>query len=443
MLEDFLEALKQAHIEIEFDQDTLKIIKSLSDEQLVGLKQSIIYFDTNKMSNIELLSNAAAEELQSSNRAPDYLLKQFFIELESNKIYVHDDTKEAIKKLKVRQLNRLSQIVYDLRKFNLLDTEAFNKALERLTTKVPRVEESTVEKHSRKGTDNKQSTLKIGDDLELSMGHGKENKISEGKRKIIRKAYEKYSKDSREPEYAIKYIGRNDKDEYESGQEKIAEREARYSRLLGHPTRWYSREGKKPAVVTTWAKDSKALDSTGLNIIEMPFEKRMNCLVSFFTQLNILHNQNMMHGDIVNKNIMINTNAGIMRIIDFETAGPSGVNKALSGMEFKMLENMTVDVYHAQAIVKRLFPEIRFGAKKGSTESNALNGIQQQAVKNLVEALVQTLCTSEDALHYCKKVIGLGDKLSEVTLKEISESTIKRHEVTVEDVLRRPGLGSK
>ena len=133
---------------------------------------------------------------------------------------------------------------------------------------------------------------------------------------------------------------------------------------------------------------------------------------------------------------MINPDVGTMRLIDFEFSGQQRIGHYPP-------RRLPKDIKKMKQVVKRLFPDLYFRAKHGAT----LTDVEKQVVRQLVEALGQSdlkkQCTSEDALRYCREVIKLGDALTKETLNEISEATIHRQKITVEDVLRKPGLASK
>ncbi|HBD9376218.1 TPA: protein kinase family protein, partial [Legionella pneumophila] len=337
-------------------------------------------------------------------------------------------------------LQRLYGMVSRLITNKLLDQNSFEKAFQRVTAKLPSVLESTVSKNSRKKTNVLRSEFTLDNKNGFFIEHSKQ--YESGGFGKVKKGYS--SPDSAEPIYGIKKLNESDPTKAQNA----AIREVKYHRLLGRQAFYFSRNGATN-IVSEWQREKSVDQYTSSELLQVPIQKRLHCLSSGLSDLNILHQYYRIHGDVKCQNFILNLNNASMKLIDFGTSHKRGSSKSF-GWTTAYSEPHTFgdrfckDLYAMGIVTMYLFPEIytvSFDKDKANISVKKTSfTIEEQAIVNLVNSMMHSdlnsRCTSEDALHYCNELINHFSQIDEELLGTIANSSISRVAPNVEQMFR-------
>lgn len=451
-----------------------KVLEFLSDKNLLKQNQAMLskldnpelgccsdflaaltYIDSCGLLNQESLARCI-EITQKEPKLYDPGIFKLLIKLEPTKI--GKEQLDILFHLKKSNHERLSRIVDDLSKANLLDSSSFSKALKRITEKLPSIVESTAVRKSRHKTKEPRSETILDSKISVFSEPDKKSQKAlplsglKGASAPVKRGFN--TSQDKKPAYIIKTIGR---DFVRRPKEDLreAQREVQYNRLFGRPAFYFFKEkNKNPRVVAEFEHGKEVSDHSKKEIQQASFKTRLRCIASGLSDLNTLHSHYRVHGDISQRNFMLNLEEGTMKLIDFGSSHKMGSSHLFETNpvydDNTHLDNdFFRDLYATGIVIMQLFPELyelnydeRSGLKINLLKKSDLTPIEQ-AVVNLVGSLMHSdltkRCTSESALSYCNKIIaniGQLDELDEKMLTEIVTSTINRSNQTVEDVLR-------
>ncbi|WP_058480300.1 protein kinase domain-containing protein [Legionella waltersii] len=321
-----------------------------------------------------------------------------------------------------------------------MDQNSLDKAFQRVTAKLPSVSESAVSINSRKENNVPRSELRIDNKKGLFIEHSKQ--YASGGFGEVKKGYS--SPDSAEPIYGIKRL--NQRDPIKAQREAI--REVKYHRLLGRQAFYFSRNGSI-RIVSEWQREQSVDQYASSELLQVSIEKRLRCLSSGLSDLNVLHQHYRIHGDVKCQNFILNLNNTSMKLIDFGTSHKKGSSKSFGWTTlyrdpYTFWDHFCKDLYAMGIVTMYLFPEIytlnyEVTELKPFINKTSLT-ILEKAVVNLVNSMMNReanlRCTSEDALHYCNELIKHLNPLDVESVGRIANSSVRPANPSLEHVFR-------
>ncbi|MDX1837245.1 protein kinase family protein [Legionella taurinensis] len=334
---------------------------------------------------------------------------------------------------------RLRHQVLRLVDYKLLNESSFTEALQRVSQKLPPVNDAVADKKSRKASGAARSQITVTDGPLFFTGHDKH--CESGGFGKVKKGYP--SLHAPEPVYSIKKLYEKD----EQSAQKEAVREVKHHRLLGRQAFYYTRQGST-FIVADWQQGKALHRYSADELKKAPMQKRLACLRDALSQLNTLHAHARVHGDIKDQNVILDFHALSMKLIDFGGSHRQASRKsfaftpAYADPRFKG-DHYCRDMYAMGLVAMQLFPELFTVHVDALTVRVKTHKVRptliEQAVLDLIAAMmcdnVDTRCTSEAAFQYCDSLLT-QDTLDRKGLETIKNTTIARCHKTVEDVLR-------
>ncbi len=349
---------------------------------------------------------------------------------------------KIITSLSARNIQRLNELISNFINSQLFDRDIFKEALERIAFNFPLVEEAAVMKNSRKKTGLSRSQLIINKQLEVFIEHRAEKDYSKGGQGLVKEGYA--TLDSEDPIYLIKKLLKENR--------KTACREVNFHRLLGRQAFYFSR-GEKISIVTTWQRGRSLSSFSSTQLEEEPLNKRLSCLISGLSDLNVLHRHYRVHGDIKCDNFILNFKQVTMKLIDFGSSHKNGstqcyaVTNQYCDLQAKLRASSSFydDMYAMGIVTACLFPEL-FSVYFNKNDINVVLiknsplSLLEQALIALVRAMMRfnckKRCTSENALDFCHELLVHFSRLNEGQLSELIASFIDPAVATKEDLFR-------
>jgi hypothetical protein len=349
------------------------------------------------------------------------------------------------------KLTRMSIFITDLRKNECLNLENLHYALSIVTAKTPKPGVAMTRKESRKVTGLMRSKLTVTDSEDQSsltffLEHDDEKKYLSGGQGVIKKGY--LTEASDEVHYSLKKP--HDQDEQDA-----LLREVQYSRMLGRRAYFFNK-GPTPYMASDWiAGDSLSSCQKAGTLTNHSINQRILCLLSFFSDMNILHKNYRVHGDIKPQNCILNTVDATLRLIDFGTTRRVHAQKTMPETAQYLDKNrvgyhFADDVFSSRYVLTALFPDLY---RTEESDTHAMYNIfstapldatvQQQALVLLMDAVS---CPERSMRPQCSDIVEYLTRLSvqiksgeaeftEEQLQDIALATIHRPATTVDDFL--------
>ena len=274
-------------------------------------------------------------------------------DLKHNKIKISKNDLDSFFNLKKSNVERMDKIICDLSGAHLLTADSLHEALRAITRKSPSVSKSTVTKESRKQTKAPRSKIILDGKDSIFYGHDQEDKI----KGIVRIAYA--SSEANEPTFIIKATA-----ERRFGDKGLdeAKRETKYNKTMKRYASYFFRKDRY-FLVTECISGEMLSKYEKIKFIGVPFEKRMRCLISGLTELNALHANYRLHGDISNNNYMLDLENETMRLIDFGSTHKAGLGKTFKTTyafddPHHYGNSICRDLYAMGKVIESIFPEI-------------------------------------------------------------------------------------
>jgi hypothetical protein len=358
--------------------------------------------------------------------------------------------------MNIKEINASFSIISNLYDYKLLNTTSYKTILNMIAPEIKEAKVADIFKISRKEVDKaldkkseiKRSELIINNDLHLFIEHQTNKNYLKGSHGIIKKLFN--SADEAQPTYALKKFLANDIVSEE------AKRETIYQQLLGHDSFYFKRNDKWYCLMT-WKKGDSLASYKKEKIGEFKMETRLRWLISGLTDLNALHADYILHGDIKELNFILDTTAEVMRLTDFDTTGPlfkatdGGTTKYLPP-DFTIRKSFSSDIYAMSLVAANIFPELytlnlvenvslykdRLIATKNMNENPTF---LEKGIIRLIDSMndlnEEKRCTAKDALKYCQLLLEKNHELDDEVINQIAMQTIDHIELTEEDVLHQ------
>jgi len=371
---------------------------------------------------------------------------------------VNENCFESLMSLSKHNSQRLDELVSRLAINKALNSLSFEKALQKVTLKLPEVEKSIAIKKRRKETGAIMSEFSVGSKMHFFLEHSNPLKYDRGGFGAIKKGYDKL--DAVVPSYSIKKLLEPDM----LKSQKQAIREVKYHRLLGREAFYYISDKGKANIVAEWQHEKGLHLFTAEEMKQAPVEKRLQCVKSGLVDMNKLHLKYRVHGDIKCQNFILDLKNGSMELIDFGASRKKGSNKHFAGTlayrDHTSARNFFYDswddMYAMGIVTAYLFPELYAVTFDFSNDKSNVEIIKNENLTNIEQAILifvnkmmnadrRLRCTSESALDLCEELIRTEGRLDEQELQKIMGSTINRFSMTIEDAMRgaRPSIVSR
>ncbi|MDR3502070.1 MAG: ankyrin repeat domain-containing protein [Legionella sp.] len=341
--------------------------------------------------------------------------------------------------LSVNNLKRISILVDNLAKYNLLNNQTLEGALQRLQTKVVSPAETNIFQITLSEDQLKTQTI-LTDGHRFWMSRDA-TLFARGGQGTIRQAY--LSSQDVEPAYCIKQI--------QSGVvadlKEAARREAKNHGLFSRTAFFFSDRGAA-FVASAWQPGQALGIFSREQLISLSFDTRLKCIITALRDLNQLHSRYRTYNDIKPLNFILDVPGQAMRLIDFGSVLKHGSTKKTMYTELYRdpvhKTGFLNDTYGMGLIIAVLFPDL-FAANFVADSSQLLvnpesASPEHKAIIKLVQALIdkdiEKRCTIADALNYSEWLMENLPSLDEASLDDIALLTISRTNTMVEDVLR-------
>lgn len=466
-LEQFYESLEHfcniISDKISLDQfDWSALLKLESSSQIIF--HNIIHeLNTDGLLNQQTF-NYYAKKLMSSDSLLHHAhdVVYFVTTLAYDKIFPSNKVLSSLYLLSTAAFDQFKKTVSNLSEAGLLTAKSFGAALERMTARLPPVTALVVQKESKKETKLARTKIKSIDGT-YSFFTGPRRRSEENNYGTFKKGYT--TEISSTPIINVKKIMESARNKNDDGYHD-AVREVKFNRLLNRKAEYFSTSVKTEFfrshfyhVISEWHTEKDLSQFTTLELMQASSEARLKCLCELLSDLNIIHKHNRIHGDIKSSNVILDLKKLSMKLIDFGGAikfgsGKDPVTTFLYSDPYGSPAHFYSDVYLMGTVIMTLFPELYQDETNISISSHIIFApttktnlsLIEKAMKQLVDAMqssnINERCTSDDAYQYCVDVLKNLQQLDDKMLQNITLSTIKRSNTTVEDILRETRLKS-
>jgi hypothetical protein len=365
------------------------------------------------------LDNTVAENHPEQQR-----VIQWIADVKQNHAVITDQqAAENILQLTPKKFGRLTYLVNGLMRHDLLDEKSFADALSIASIKLPSVHPSSFVKMKQHTHGWTKITIDARFSFFLKRRASKQFKAGYH---CVSSAYD--SPDSHSPKWAVKWLWiHNDN---QAAVLAAAKHEVRYLHCVGMQAFFYATKRSVKIVMEWYAGETLESLVTSNRINHYSFKTRLTWCLSILSTLKKVYDGFIVHGDLNRGNVIININTNEAVVIDYE-------------MGRKMLaEYGSSYAYDGRMFACNYIKNGLFGTMQHASQGEAL---ERRIIQELLAAMTDIgfECSIKQAHDYCKQVLEHFDRLTEVKLNEITNATLNRGELAVDDVLhgnKRPLL---
>lgn len=415
-----LEKVSSEHLEVYsylnrlscINRNNLRKLSPFSPDALIGLHEFCIGKDkpfSSKLIPFELEQVVSLEYFHAIKKITKHmnLMKSDF---------------HALFELSENNLLRLKEMICNLLDAGLLTQESYKKALDLIKIKPPKILLSSLNKKSRKINDISHSQFSISNSAcTFFIEHSDKKEYPQGSAGKVKKGYS-INKSNNHQEYAIKIYFED------SGAEKHARKNAKYQSLLGRES-WLCKRNQIYSTIYPWQKGRVLNQFSREDLMEIPLLTRFTCLINGLSQLEKLHENLFVHGDVGSHNFIMNFDSDkcLMALIDFDCAKKD--------IDVYSIHN---DICSMGETIAFMFPELN---KKKKREMNPLEYAIYLLNSAMNTALPSEMCINRNALIFCKDVFSMvsndhPDLPDNNTIQEIADETILQDTISDESILR-------
>lgn len=366
---------------------------------------------------------------------------------------------DQLNALPVRSIARLLKLTEDLLSKSLLTPASFTKALNYVSSKIPAVPEAILTKTKHPGG-MRNNHYQVGNMFSYYLKNGASDHCDDaGGQANINLGYP--TETANKPTLIAKrFVYDNFSRISLEKSVRYAKHETKYLNSVGRTSLWYTTKSYA-VVVTEYLEGNDIITNNALPTEDFSAyspERRLRWILSGLKDLKTLHDRGCMHGDIKPGNFRLNKATDEMKLLDFASA-----RKVDSKNEYvytgpytrtnKMPTTMADDLYGMSFVIGWLCPDLFFEranylARVLSVEEHSISSCTpiEWAIIKLVRAMrtgVDSTCTVDQAIafieeilkHFYKNGLYKDGQVDVNTLKAVSDKTLDRSEVTVDDVL--------
>jgi serine/threonine protein kinase/ankyrin repeat protein len=378
---------------------------------------------------------------------------------------------QQLTQLSLRSLTGLHRYIINLKEKNILTQQSFEKALRFVSTKIPAVAESTLQKDHDKLANKKVHCLDGKFTFSMFSGASKFPNFEGGQGKLNKA----YRPGEAHPSLIVKRLLPRDNTKQQCIED--AEHETRYLQKLSRTAYWYKTDNGAVIVTDYIEGDALFIEENGtftaaFNFASYPPKVRLKWFFSGAKDIGIIHDSGHLYADVKPQNFVLNEKSGVMRLIDMggchkinsrrlHQCTPAYIEKNsivpqktahdMYGLGL-LLITMFPDLYHYEpASLDMVFGFIPMLRRTIITRIKTadLSPIEEAVVK-LVDAMMNPVLENRCTIN---QVIAFGDVLTavldghtaldEAGLQTALSKTINRSHFEVDDILHdcnRPAL---
>ena len=338
--------------------------------------------------------------------------------------------------IKANRLKNILPLIDDLDKAQLLTQSAFEKAVYLTSLHLKKPSVSTCVKDETGYNQFIRPKLTIDQDFTIFQENVKNKSFPAGTYGSIKKGFQT-DKDEI-PTHAIKRY-------FELDSSGEAQHEGKYHQLFGEKVYLFNDYGRA-TLIYPWKHGETLFDYYFTNTPEfnIPLKSKMQCTLSFLTQLNVMHSQFRVHGDLRDKNVIIDIKHATMQLIDFNTSHRQSHYRGHLGFfgdhyERDVYFKFSDDMLAAGFIIKKLF-DVPTGEQGNKTIIDTPQRENQNLAFNRLIQQLKSLSaeerpTCEQAMHYCEKIMERWETLTQQDVDSICESTINNKIISADDIM--------
>lgn len=394
-------------------------------------------------------------QTKSRTRSLNAAFTRIIVMLKQTHCHLDQASLLGLLRLSDQNILRLYSKVDRLETYHLLDAASFAEIFQRITCKLPQLTDVDLIKRSRKTLNQPRSEITLSNSmmmpLRFFLEHDDQKDYHRGGAGQIKKAYP--TLDSKQALYSIKKICLSVENPTSNEIKHEARHETKFHQLLGRKALCYFRKDAA-YVVSPWhqgksvyhhEQDNKVTDK----LVTISQKDRFRAVLSGLRELNILHVNYRIHGDIKPENCIYNPATHCINLIDF-----GGSHKKRSGRNVYHTKlyahpdditghKFSRDLWGMGIVIMTLFPDI---FTLDYTKHNCTHTIKpcsaatEQAIRLLVLAMMTPLhrvrCTTLDAINYSESILKEWDTLDMSVIYILSASTICHSKPTAEDIMR-------
>lgn len=314
-----------------------------------------------------------------------------------------------------RHLPKVLEILTDSKNAELLTDVHLNEILVKMHKKSPAFD---MDKASCEESEQHSKYTISFKDKEKVVYTKKANKTIDNGTPSSRSVEKGYTSPTAEfPKYSITW--------FDDGQEKRAKKDAKYKRIY-YDTPSFFQKGNQYGVMTEWERGS-ILDTMGNTIQTLPVKQRLTDFKTLLIDLNILHKECRVIGNLTPANCNYNLVEKLITFISYDAARKGG--------------SMSNDMLGLVSVLNCLFKDILESDYSLEAESSLtqLKACLKIAILNLVDTLSLQEKRRPTVVMVIDFVDAISDKLDVLTpevVTEITDKILKNRPCEFSDIMR-------
>lgn len=197
-----------------------------------------------------------------------------------------------------------------------------------------------------------------------------------------------------------------------------------------------------------WIKEKSLHEFDDNDLTSLPFFVRVASLVTLLIEMNTLHKNYYVHGDIKPGNLIFDPANHTLKLIDFGTSHKAeslkryGFSEGFLELNKNCVNNFCDDMYALGMTLKFIFPEL--DSINNFLDDEALstnNKLLIKAIDHFKKFLLispEKRCTSEEALTFCQEISRAYEhqELNEACLETFEKQILDNPNLPFESIIR-------